>query len=345
MAGDVERIQRLTERHAEQRRALIVQLVRLLLGLWGDFSGWTDQRLVTGQTAGSANLVDAALSRTRLLSRSYISAVLSEMGVRDLRLPPTVDLYPRSGVSELAVYARPVKQYLYQQSIGASVADATTAAMDRLEEIATLDVKAVDRDEARVVYEAVARVTGYRRVIHPELSETGTCGLCLVASQRVYASDELQPLHGPSCNCDTLPIVAGDDPGFRVNDNDLKAIYDVAGSTAAEDLLNTRITINEHGELGPILTKKGDHFRGPSEAGHPAYVPPTPASVRAEKARERDVLAAELGLAEAAYEVLRDADPAGVPPGGDAGLRMFRAAKSMRERMQLLDRVIATLPE
>jgi hypothetical protein len=34
--------------------------------------------------------------------------------------------------------------------------------------------------------EADLRVTGYRRVVHPELSRTGTCGLCIVASDQVY---------------------------------------------------------------------------------------------------------------------------------------------------------------
>jgi hypothetical protein len=344
VAADVERIARLTERQAAQRRSIIEQLLRLLLGLWGGFDGWTDQRLVTGQAAASATLVDTALVRTRRLTRSYLTSVLAEMGLGDLRLPSQVDLYPRSGVSELAVYARPVKQFLYEQSTGASLEEATAVAMERLKAIATQDVKTADRDESHAIYEAIARVIGYRRVIHPELSKSGTCGLCLVASQRRYSTDELEPLHGPSCNCTTLPIVKGDDPGFRVNDADLKAIYAEAGSTAAEDLLNTRITINEHGELGPILTKKGDHFRGPREAGGTAYERPTPASVRELRTKELEVLRDQLAAADDAYREFVQNDPDGVPLGGDAGVGMFRAAKQMRDRITAVEIFLKTLP-
>ena len=46
---------------------------------------------------------------------------------------------------------------------------------------------------------------GYRRVIHPELSETGTCGLCVVASTRVYGKKMLAPMHS-HCKCTTIGV-------------------------------------------------------------------------------------------------------------------------------------------
>lgn len=345
MAADLARLEALTERQAEHRRSIVVKLLRLLLGLWGDFGDARDPNLVAGNAAQSASVVDAALAQTRLLTRSYLTTVLRELGVGDLRLPPVVDLYPRSGVSELDVYSRPARQFTYALSQGSSLDEARTVAVQRLEAIATQDVKAADRDEARTVYTAVPRVIGYRRVPHPELSNTGTCGLCWVASQRRYRSSDLMALHGPSCNCTTLPIVEGDDPGLRLNRADLDALYAAAGRTSADDLREVRVSVNEHGELGPILGNRGDHFRGPREAGAAPYEPPTPASARAAKTVELDRLNQELASAQAAYNVLRAADPDGIPPGGAEGLRMFRAVKHLRERAQILDRFIANLPE
>lgn len=344
MATDLARLSAYTERQAAQRRSIVEKLLRLLLGLWGDFSDARDPNLVAGNAAASASLVDAALAQTRLLTRTYLASVLREMGITDLRLPPIVDLYPRSDVSELDVYSRPATQFVYALSQGKTVEEARDAATQRLEAIATQDVKAADRDESQKVYQAVKKVIGYRRVPHPELSDTGTCGLCWVASQQLYATDELMPLHGPSCNCTTLPVVKGDDPGLQLNRDDLDALYSAAGGNDAESLREVRVKVNEHGELGPILTNRGEHFKGPKESGATPYEKPTPASARAEKTKERARLADELEAAQTAYNTIRDADPDGVPPGGDAGLRMFRATKSLRERMQRLDQVIAKLP-
>ena len=104
------------------------------------------------------------------------------------------------------------------------------------------------------------KIIGYRRVIHPEFSKTGTCGLCIVASSRFYTKAELMPLHDLG-KCTISPMTATQDLGLKLNEDDLAKIYDAAGSTYAEDLKKITVQINEHGELGPILTKKGDHFR------------------------------------------------------------------------------------
>lgn len=98
------------------------------------------------------------------------------------------------------------------------------------------------------------RITGYRRVLHPELSESGqSCGLCVAASTRVYKVGELLPIHN-FCKCECVPIVDGADPGSQINDDDLATLYDEAGgSTAKEDLVNERYVVFQHPELGPVL--------------------------------------------------------------------------------------------
>ena len=98
-----------------------------------------------------------------------------------------------------------------------------------------------------------AGVTHYRRVIHPELSKGGTCGMCVVASDRVYKTGTLMPIHA-NCECTVAPIAGDDDPGHRINAADLRRLYGDAGGTGRAGLKRTRYRIDEHGELGPVLT-------------------------------------------------------------------------------------------
>lgn len=107
---------------------------------------------------------------------------------------------------------------------------------------------------ADVLASGKRKVLGWRRVIRPELSKTGTCGLCFVASFRMYSRKNLNAIHA-RCNCVVLPATAVFDPGRGMNEADLKRVYRAAGgSTRAGDLLNTRVSIREHGELGQVLT-------------------------------------------------------------------------------------------
>jgi hypothetical protein len=278
--SDTARLAAMATAHAARRQTIIVKLLKLLLGLWGDFGSARDVDVVAGLAARSATLVGSSMLASRKLERAYLTTVLRELDAAPSSLPDLVNPYPRSGVSGMDVYRRPAEQFVYALSQGSSVEDARTIGVERLTGLGTQDVKLAERDEADRVYKASGKVIGWRRIIHPELSKTGTCGLCLVAATRFYTRGDLMPLHGPSCNCGTFPVTKTDDPGLKLNQDDLQNIYDTAGSTAAEDLLNTRVQVNEHGELGPILVREGDHFRTAKDAGRPEYVKPTPKSIR-----------------------------------------------------------------
>ncbi len=73
------------------------------------------------------------------------------------------------------------------------------ASLDRLQDIANTDAQLTAHRIALGRFESRG-VTQYRRVIHPELSKTGTCGLCAVASTRTYHTSALMPLHS-NCKC------------------------------------------------------------------------------------------------------------------------------------------------
>ncbi|AXQ62062.1 MuF-like minor capsid protein [Gordonia phage Float294] len=126
----------------------------------------------------------------------------------------------------------------------------------RLERMVNDDLGMANRSAFRNAVAAAAPgvITGYRRVLHPELATSGqSCGLCIAASTRVYKKKDLMPLHN-LCNCEPVEIVAGRDVGQQINDEDLDTLYGAAGdSTDRQNLSNTKWKVFDHPELGPVL--------------------------------------------------------------------------------------------
>ena len=134
--------------------------------------------------------------------------------------------------------------------------------VDRAMRVADTSLTLTMRDQI----EAAAKrdpglITGYRRIIHPELGGK-VCGLCVAASTRVYYKGNLLPIHG-YCKCTVLAMigdVGGDgDVGGAINDADLDALYQQAGGvTDGQALRRTRFRVVEHGERGFELVRGGD---------------------------------------------------------------------------------------
>jgi hypothetical protein len=337
----MQRLSRASDRHVAERQSMLEILLRALLGLWSNFDRWDDDQVVTGSVARSVTLVTAALTRARRAERTYLGSVLADFGERVTDMPAMQDVYPRANVAPLEVYRRPVDAYIWARRNGGVIAESKEQFEQRLREIAQADMIAAERDEAARVYAAFPRITGYRRIIHPERSETGfSCGLCVVASTRVYRTADLMEIHG-GCNCDTAPISDGNDPGRSLNDDDLKTIYEAAGSTSASDLLNTRVAFREHGELGPILVKEGEHWRTPEEAGRPPFSRPTPEQDRAKASASLQDLREQVAIAQERYDAMIAADPSTLDPNtqrSDERVALFMAIRNMRELATSLER-------
>jgi hypothetical protein len=157
---------------------------------------------------------------------------------------------------------------------------AVETALSRVEAIAWTDVTLAVREQVRRTLgslSSIAGVEGYRRVLRPELTETGPCGLCVVAATRIYSVEDLKPMHD-RCVCETLPIIGDMDPGLFLNDEDLDRIYGggVDGGTrggkrGTARLARMRVVFTEHGELGPILVNGNHSYRGPREVAEQVH--------------------------------------------------------------------------
>lgn len=170
----------------------------------------------------------------------------------------------RTSVAPEEVYGRAADTYRYNVVVRGDSPDvAADKARVRVSAAAATDITLAVREQYRASFDQ-ERVEGWRRILRPELSETGPCGLCVVAADRVYRRSDLLPLHARCC-CDVLPVVDGLDPGLDLNADDLAAVYAAAGGTGAGGLLNIRVALAEHGELGPVLVNADQHHRGPRE--------------------------------------------------------------------------------
>lgn len=276
MANEDVKYAHLVETYATQHANLVEALLRALFGIWLPFAWWGRPDMVNAAAAASAVQVDIATRKARRMSRTFMLRQLELMDAAPDVLPPIEDTYERGGTPIVEVYKRPARQLEHKLREDRKLREKDTGEpgewpehvsaeewktfTDRLTSLVEDDLAATARDEAQKVMWSTPDVIGYRRVIHPEFSKTGTCGLCVVASSRFYTKSELMPLHD-RCKCTISPLTKTQDLGLRLNRDDLDRIYEAAGSKYAEDLKKITVQVREHGELGPILTSKGDHFR------------------------------------------------------------------------------------
>lgn len=264
---DTRVVSRLLDAQAAAQARIEGQAVRVATAELQRFTGWYDESAVTAVAQRIGQRVMASQRSAAAVTDSYLSRVLTEMLGRPVAPTGPIRITGplRHGVKDMAqVYARPAETYRYLRSIGYPDDPALSGAIDRLDAMVRMDVELAKREQTHEVLVARGDVTGYRRMIRPEMSKGGTCGLCVVASNQVYSTDELLPLHD-RCWCEVLPITREHDPGAAMNDDDLNALYEAAGSTAAADL--KRVRVEDHGELGPRLVN-ADHktkTKGPTK--------------------------------------------------------------------------------
>lgn len=243
---------------------------------WLTFEDWYDPILVAALAAEMADLSTAAQQTTAGLSAQFAAeAVAATLGIPTGSLPRSLWRPVRNGASLRLVHTRPAEAFKRAIATGATVEEALIRAGGRGVGLALSDLSLQDRAVQEEMFRRLG-VEHYRRVIRPELSRTGTCGLCIAAADRIYNTGNLMPIHPPSCNCIVLPIVGDIDPGFKLNEEDLAQLYADAGSNKAVDLRRTGYksldelraapyAVHEHGELGPMITRANDRFRGPDK--------------------------------------------------------------------------------
>ena len=269
MAVSSARVLEAVDTFAAQRAELVQTYVRQVWNIWKSLtpSDWWNDAVTLGAASQAARFEMGFLEAVGRLGVSYADAMLGMADVDTGGVFDTSYVAPRQGATPLDVMLRPAEAYrsLAVQSpslrpeswdalAGADLSTVTgwlRASLDRLEDIANTDAQLTAHRIALGRFESKG-VTQYRRVIHPELSKTGTCGLCAVASTRTYHTSALMPLHS-NCKCGVAPITTTNDVGKDISDADLQRFYDLAGGNTAADLKSIRLQVQTNGELGPVL--------------------------------------------------------------------------------------------
>lgn len=256
----------LLEQFTSQSANLKDRMIQAAALAWLGFDDWYNQAAVMATAAGVAAQSEAAQQIAAGLSSAYVTGVY---GVMTASRAPSIGRSQtgviRNGAPSKLVHSRAANAYL--RAIATGVADhrgAINLAVRRASDTMLSDLTLQEREAQQRIL-ADLGVAHFRRILHPELSVSGSCGLCVAASQRTYNTGDLMPMHPPTCKCTVMPVIGDDDPGLDLNEQDIGQLRDDAGSNKASDLRRTRYTVHQHGELGPVLTKVDDKFRDQSK--------------------------------------------------------------------------------
>lgn len=224
------------------------------------FDGWYSGVKAAEFSTRMGELANAAAAASARTAEASSMLMIREMSGRDPRRGASAVVgSARYGVTASEAYDRLPRHYRYSVAKGLTAAEALRSTVDRSRRMLMMDAILASREKFRSIFSANADVVqGYRRVLRPELSKTGSCGLCVVASDNVYSVEDLMPIHA-GCNCAVAPIIGDNDPGRDLNDEDISLIYGVAspgrvvGAPTKSELTGVRVTVDEHGEYGPVL--------------------------------------------------------------------------------------------
>ncbi|HXH34334.1 MAG TPA: hypothetical protein VNJ54_07975 [Plantibacter sp.] len=176
------------------------------------------------------------------------------------------------GVPAQDVYRRPAVTMYTALAGGAQVKDAIEMGASRLASLVSTDHQLAKTSQARESLSG--RGFEYMR---RTLTGRENCALCAIASTQRYRVQNLMPIH-PGCDCGVDTVSAGSDPGQVLDPERLELIHgaidaEFGGTDRGARYLDGRndrsdfldlITTAEHGEYGPTLTWRDQHFTGPS---------------------------------------------------------------------------------
>lgn len=181
--------------------------------------------------------------------------------------PGSIRSQLRYGVPPSEVYTRPFKDFWFKLSRGGSIDDALASGANRLRQLVDTDVERVSDLTQIESFANEHRIVGFRRVLVGPVN----CALCIVASTQRYHRRDLKPIH-PHCDCKVRPVLSFESDGDQILDQELldqihKDIQQKFGiSDRSARVIDYRKVMveHQHGEIGPYLSYRGQHFTGPS---------------------------------------------------------------------------------
>lgn len=249
--------------------------------IWDSVGGLDDAALEAFQASAARAVLGGQLATVRLADAylMHYMALATHTPPRPTGLDPAsvTGTAVRNGTTAEEVYARSVVTARGAISRGADFTDAIARGRARAVSSAETDVMLANRAAATEIMGADERIRGYERVL-----DGRACLFCAAASTQVYHSGDLLPLHD-RCGCTVAPIIGSSNPGKVLNRQLLADLKEQGGSKywttkgeVADDGSITvfgddgkarplEVAVEQHGELGPVLTDASHAFTGPHD--------------------------------------------------------------------------------
>lgn len=261
---------RLDAAYAREVRAVRAAVLNYAGRYWAGLGSYRDEQAALLITK-LVPRVEAGQARIGQLTDAYIARLAAQGLGRPISRGPIPDLTTKGlrGVSSTVVYTRPFQTVWTGLARGVAMEHAVQAGQDRLLSIAATGLQLANTHSAD---NALSRsgVTTYQRV----LSGDQSCALCVIASTQQYHTGNLMPIHN-NCSCTVQPSFNdGSQPSSSSALDGLRgAVLDRLGSAAssgAEDEVSSTdlrdaIVTHEHGEIGPVLSVRGQQFTSASD--------------------------------------------------------------------------------
>lgn len=245
---------------------------------WSSAGSWRESD-VDRLVAQIVPKVQAGQIRTAQLTAVYLASLQSvRTGTQVAAVAVDRELVVAArGVAAETVYRRPAATMYASLSKGASLTTAVGHGLNRLQSLVATDQQLAKTAQAR---QSLGR--GGFQYMSRTLTGRENCALCAIASSQRYRVQDLLPIH-PGCDCGVDVFSSNVDPGQVLEPERLELIHTAIegefgntdrgaryldGRNDRSDYLDLIVT-QQHGELGPVLTWRDQHFT--SRADLPAY--------------------------------------------------------------------------
>lgn len=264
-------VTRLDRAYEVQVHQLRLRVMNFSLRFWNSMGSWRDddiKRLLATVTP----MVQSGQQQISDLTDAYLARVAQEQGFTVTGKSFNATTRNLRGISDEALYARPLATMHDTLSKGGTVSGAVAAGKDRLRSIVETNLQLAKTHSGRRAMES----SGVR-MTERVLTGRENCTMCVIASTQRYWASDLQPIH-PGCDCGQRPY-DGDPDVQIIHPDRLELIHStiesqfgssdrgarlIDGKNSISDYLDL-IAVREHGELGAVLTWRDQHFTSASD--------------------------------------------------------------------------------
>lgn len=263
----------LDTRYDAQVRAVWTSVLAKMTASWSGLGTWRTADVKPFQRA-SLPILLAGERQIASLTTTYLERLYRDVADESSRVALDFDKVTGTALRDVdpsTVYARPFTTTWTALADGVPFDEALSRGTSRLENLVKTDLQLARTHTAR---EVTDQQPGVEYTIREPIGEYN-CALCLIAATQRYRKKNLLPIH-PGCDCLVKTVKADYDPGQVIDEARLNAIHDAVEAAGLTSDRGGRITDyrklivqHPHGEIGPVLGFKGQHFTGPTDINIP----------------------------------------------------------------------------